>query len=559
MQEFSATKPLAARLDSNGAEMLTRLARLTGNRSGNVAMMFALAIIPFVVIAGLAVDFGRALHVRARLEHALDAAGLAVGAAQGLTQDEAQALGEDFFAANYPESALGAPYELTVTQGEESVVVSARAKVETTLLAIIGKDEIDVGREVEIERDGQDLELVMVLDNTGSMSGSKIDSLRDAADSAAEILFDNAAGREDGLKIGLVPFSSTVNVGTSHERAWWMDADGESPLHSYPLYFNKKVNRWDLFDALREPWAGCVEARPEPYDLDDTAPDPANPETLFVPYFAPDEPGGRGDDDSGYSNSYISDGDWSDYRDYYSYDVGSNYEFTMNEAEAMIDGLEEGEGLVYRDREGAKQANADKYFQGETPRYGGPNDGCSARPITPMTDNESGIRDEIGNMIASGNTNIHNAIAWGVRVLSPGEPFTEGRPWGDDKLVKALIILTDGDNVVRTRSNHNKSDYNAYGYIEEGRFGVVSTSSSTMEDRMDDKTAEVCEIAKDLGTRVYTITFQVSSSSTRSLMENCASKDDDGKALYWNSPSSADLESAFREIAKDLTQLRLKR
>ncbi len=522
-------------------------------------MMFGLAIVPFVVLAGLAIDFGRALHVRARLEHAIDAAGLAVGAAQGLTQEEAQELGSKFFAANYPDEVLGTPYDVTVTLYDQSVTVSAKASVNTTLLGIIGRDSIDVAREVEIERDGQDLELVMVLDNTGSMGGSKIAALRDAADMATEILFDNAAGRPDGLKIGLVPFSSAVNVGTGFERAWWMDANGDSPIHSYPLYFNKKVNRWDLFDALREDWDGCVEARPEPFDLNDTPPNLGDPQTLFVPYFAPDEPGDRGSDDSGYSNSYLSDENWSDYRDSSDYDVGYNYEFSMGQAASMIDGLAEGEGLIYRSSSAAKQANVDKYFSGRTPRRGGPNDGCTARPITPMTDNESAIRAEVGNMIASGTTNIPNGIAWGLRVLSPEVPFSEGRSWNDDKLVKAMIVLTDGDNYINTRSNHNDSAYTSYGYVSEGRFGVVSSSQNTVVSAMNDKTEEVCDIAKGLGARMYTITFQVSSSTTRNMMKSCASTDQDGKALYWDSPSNAALEDAFKEIAKDLTQLRLKR
>ena len=40
-------------------------------------------------------------------------------------------------------------------------------------------------------------------------------------------------------------------------------------------------------------WQGCVEARPNPYNVDDTAATTSNPATLFVPMFAPDEPGDR--------------------------------------------------------------------------------------------------------------------------------------------------------------------------------------------------------------------------------------------------------------------------
>jgi Flp pilus assembly protein TadG len=56
-----------------------------------------------------------------------------------------------------------------------------------------------------------------------------------------------------------------------------------------------KVSRFDLFDRIKGgSWKGCIEARPEPYDVTDDPPSPSNPDTLFVPYFAPDEPGKAG-------------------------------------------------------------------------------------------------------------------------------------------------------------------------------------------------------------------------------------------------------------------------
>ena len=38
-------------------------------------------------------------------------------------------------------------------------------------------------------------------------------------------------------------------------------------------------------------WQGCVEARPYPYNTDDTTPTASTPATLYVPMFAPDEAG----------------------------------------------------------------------------------------------------------------------------------------------------------------------------------------------------------------------------------------------------------------------------
>ena len=53
------------------------------------------------------------------------------------------------------------------------------------------------------------------------------------------------------------------------------------------------ASRFQLYSNLGQKWPGCVETRyaaGKDYDVDDTPADPANPETLFVPTFAIDEP-----------------------------------------------------------------------------------------------------------------------------------------------------------------------------------------------------------------------------------------------------------------------------
>ena len=64
-----------------------------------------------------------------------------------------------------------------------------------------------------------------------------------------------------------------------------------------------------------------------------------------------------------------------------------------------------------------------------------------------------------------------------------------------------------------------------------------------------------CNYAKAQGIRVYTITFQVNSSSTRDMMRSCASSD----SLYFDSPSTSALRDTFEMIAGDLANLRLAR
>lgn len=483
------------------------------NRRGNVAMLFALLLVPIVVMGGGAVDFNMAINARARLAEALDAAALAVGASPNLSTEDSIALARSVVLANYPVREFGDLGNIAVNVDDTNniVTVSGETVVETAFLGLVGIGHLAVDWESEVRRARTSLELVMVLDNTGSMSGSKISALRDAAHLLTEILHDNADD-PDRLEIGLVPFSSTVNVGRDFERVWWLDPDGISPVHSNN--FDPPANRWDVIDSMQyERWDGCVEAREIPYDVEDEEPDPGDPETLFVPYFAPDEPSYF----DGFRNSYMSD---------------------------QMGGYDQL----------ARQSNSLKYA-GVNPSGAASNWGCTARPITPLTQSRSTIDNAISDMIASGTTNIPIGISWGVRVLSPQEPFTEGNAYDDDENIKAMVILTDGENVINGRSNINYSDYSGYGYIREGRLGVITSSSWALGNALDDRTAAACAYAREQGIRVYTITFQVNSQSTRELMRDCASH----PSLYFDSPSNEALRDAFELIAGDLTNLRLSR
>lgn len=158
-------------------------------------------------------------------------------------------------------------------------------------------------------------------------------------------------------------------------------------------------------------------------------------------------------------------------------------------------------------------------------------------------------------MIASGTTNIPIGISWGVRVLSPGMPFTEGVSYDEEGTIKAMVVLTDGENYLDGRNNPNYSHYSGYGYMRDGRLGIQTSSDSTIRNALNDRTEAACEYAKSLGIRVYTITFQVNSSSTRDMMRDCATH----PTLYFDSPSDDALRSAFEMIAGDLTNLRLSR
>ncbi len=485
------------------------------DKRGNIAMIFGLAVIPMVTAAGVGIDLSRAHMVKQRLGHALDAAALAVGTATGKTGDELDAMAQSYFDANYPAAELGVPGTLTLTVTDGVVSMSASAEVDTAMMSVAGYDKLDVSANTEVTRKITGLEVVMVLDNTGSMgSYGKLSALKTAADDLVDILYGEETSSEN-LKIGLVPFAAAVNVGTDYEDSGWIDTTGASSVNG--LNFRNGKHAMQIYGFVtNKSWNGCVEARPTPYDIQDTAPDVAIGDTLWVPYFAPDEP------DNG-----------SDYGYYYP----TNY----------LDDNTDKTDLQKR------QSKNNKY---KTNVYSsGPHTNCSTKAITPLTGTKVTVTDAIEEMNATGTTNIPFGMAWGWRVISPTEPFTEGSPYDDEKFQKVIILLTDGENYIGSYNNHNKSYYNGYGYVKDGRLGTTSASAALTE--LNERTAEVCENIKDENPDkpiiIYTITFQLYNNDIKDLMRNCASDPE----KFFDSPSNSVLKQNFQTIANELSELRI--
>ena len=187
-----------------------RVGTLLGDRRGAVATVVALAIVPLAIAAGVAIDVGRAVAARTSLRTALDAAALA--AAQETSEAAALATLERYLRANYEGTRWGALSGFTVRQGELALAVDARASVPTTLLRVLGVNEIEVGAEAEVTVGGTNLEVALVLDVTGSMAGRPITDLKAAANDLVDIVVRDVQ-TPFYSKVSIVPYSMGVNVG----------------------------------------------------------------------------------------------------------------------------------------------------------------------------------------------------------------------------------------------------------------------------------------------------------------------------------------------------------
>lgn len=567
----------------------------TWNKRGNVVILFGLTIVPIALVVGAATDYGRALIVRDRMASAADAAALAVGSWRGLSEADLKVKAQQFFDANFSTSKLGTAGKVELAFADNDIKVSVNGSVPTTFLKLANISSIDVGATSTVTVGMGTLEVAMALDNSGSMSGSKLSALKTAADDLVETLFAEAKGstKPDPIKISVVPFAAGVNVGPQYADANWMDTGAKNPYHAdaqKEYGASSKLNNFDLFKSLKNSngssveWAGCVEARPYPYDVTDASPT-GNSSTLFVPMFAPDEPDNWtcttstcSYADSGNKRRY--NGAPSGNKSYNNYlpDAGTSStcgSASNADANWVCANGNANCGGSGRNTAGVSEENA---FGGlsidsnKNCKYGtsakkatvanvsvggisaGPNFMCTTPPLLELSDNKAKIKAKINEMVAEGATGVGEGAMWAWRTLSPGAPFTEGRPYKTEDNQKVLILMTDGVNTYYPKSHFLKSWYSIYGYVDQGHLGTTSTSSSTLTDKMNERTLEACTNIKAAGVIVYTVAFAMANENAGlSLLQSCAS----GKDRYFAPNTNSDLISAFRAIGKDISELRI--
>ena len=196
---------------------------LIRDQRGNAMMLTAAMILPIIGFAGSGIDIGRAYMAQIRLQQACDAGTLAGRRAMagGTYNAAAKAEASKMFAVNYSSTAYGSTGVTfnTVAQGTANVNGTATAHLPTTVMRVFAFDGFDLTVNCTAKLEISNTDVMMVLDVTGSMttvnSGDSVDRMT-ALKNATMDFFDTltTADLGDGrLRFGVVPYSSTANVG----------------------------------------------------------------------------------------------------------------------------------------------------------------------------------------------------------------------------------------------------------------------------------------------------------------------------------------------------------
>ena len=193
--------------------MFGSIRKFAKDRKGAFAMQFALMVVPLCVCTGLAIDGGRAFLARYELASALDAAALAVGSTTTEGAD-LNSVAQKYVDANF-KTEHDEPIELDLDVGEKKAMLRGTVKINTYFMPLVGQPTVTVSAESEVRVGGNNVEVAMALDITGSMNATRIAGLK----SAAKILIDevvNTVQTPYFSKIGIVPWSESVYVDTKH-------------------------------------------------------------------------------------------------------------------------------------------------------------------------------------------------------------------------------------------------------------------------------------------------------------------------------------------------------
>jgi Flp pilus assembly protein TadG len=481
---------------------LRRLRRLQKDEEGVVLILVALLIVPLLLVVAVGIDFSQTLVVKRQLSAAVDAAALAIGTDEGeMDQAALDEKAEAYIRAHYPEASFGILTDFNVSRtvnGESDIEVdvSATAEVPTSFMRLGGVETLTVAVSSKVIRRDRNLEVVMVLDNSGSMSSAgKMTAMKDAASGLVGTLFGNQETSAN-IRVGLVPFTGGVNVNVPSTTPW-LDRANPADLNGLILNLLAGESAFDFLSVMQggiaARWGGCVRSRMgnDPggpgYDVSDRVPDPTRKNTLFSAYFKPF-----------FGPLKVS-------------------------------------------------------YLGIIPPGGpfSPNENCPAARVQPLTNAKSTILNAVNAMTADGSTNIPEAIAWGWRLLSSTEPFTQGAAYSDQNTIKALIVLTDGENSV-------SGSFSSYGQGNGGNPQLGPQVNTALNQKMtqvcDNVVADKDGVEGDEDIQLYTIAFNVPPGSTvETLMRNCATKD----SYAYRSQDNSSMQSAFRAIAASLNQLRI--
>jgi Flp pilus assembly protein TadG len=576
----------------SGTSIRTRIynsvRRFSGDLRGNIAPIFAIALLPMLGFVGAAVDYARVNAARSSMQAAMDSAVLMVSkdaaANPTMTSQQITDTAQQYFSALYHDAdafgvTVNAVYTPSTSSAPATIVATGQGTINTDFMKVVGFPQLNFGTSSTSTWGNSRMRVALVLDNTGSMSSNdKMTKLQSAAKDLIDSL--SAFSKTDGdVYISIIPFAKDVNVGTSNVDAPWINWSewlGEPPILD-PAQGGSKPRGWDTVDVtagkdcpftkkdhgftcMDRPatMKGARKADEIPSNgyicpSVDSGKKIAGKTGVFYNgcYTTVTTPGRTIDSGSGASCGSTSNCSCSG--------RGSN---KVCSTPTTYSHLWRGDGTPAT-ADAAPQPSAtadnggwrgcindrdqDKDISNVAPSTATGSDGtpstkfyaeqwtdCLPATITPMSDKWGDLKDQIDAMTPSGNTNQSIGLAWGWQSLSTTNGPIKAQEKDSTHIYQDyIVLLSDGLNT-QNRWSTNDSD-------------------------IDARQELLCQKVKDDNITIFTIQVNINSRDpTSKVLQDCAgSKTDKSISNFQMITDPDQTAGAFQNILTQISQLRI--
>ena len=364
--------------------------RWRANERGNIAIIFALSIIPILSIVGVAVDTQMTLTQKNKVQAVIDSAvifgsrAMQAGASRTeVTQDVTSYV--TALLKQQSNSLDCAPVALEYADDAEDINASIFCSQPTTLSNVFGQTKMNFRVRSGSTYGIGKVEVAFVFDVSGSMGNSgKMADLKAAALDAVDALLPATydASESDDVRLAMTSYDSMVNAGD-----YFRDVTNENPLRTYTATYDEETRvcvRWKRNGKCKK-YSTVTTPRVTSKTINNTC----VKERVGSDAFTDEDPG---------------PGAWLEAA-----------EATYNES---------------RDR-----------WDVET---------CNDIGPLPLTDSRSTLKAYINDLDDFGGTAGHMGVAWGWYLIDPKwdsvwPSASKPLPYDEPDAAKAIIMMTDGE------------------------------------------------------------------------------------------------------------------
>jgi Flp pilus assembly protein TadG len=574
--------------------------RFVRDRRGNIAVTFAIALLPILAFVGAGIDYSRANAARSSMQAALDSTALMLSRdlAQGtITSADIGTKASAYFKALYTSAdaksvAVNASYTASSSSSASNIQLTASGQIVTQFMKLAGFPTMDFSTKATTTWGDVKMRVALALDNTGSMASSnKMTALQNAVAGSGGLIDQlSALAKTPGdVYISVVPFAKVVNVGASNYTQNWIDwTDWQNPPTVQPNNGSYQAAipngsftqaQWDMVG----PGSSCPfkSGNGFPYFSCVSEPTSGSSSASKIP-------------SSGSYNGYICPGYDSASHSYYngcwdSVQTSTRVNWcTGSYCSCPTSGSNVPNNTCSCTGSGSSTvckvntfthtwiANAKSTWTGCVVDRTQPNDTNAVSPATsdvttlfpanqhmenstqycsssaatklaqivPLSYNWSSLKSAVNAMEPTGGTNQAIGMAWAVQSLIPNGVL--GAPAEDANTTynRVIILLSDGLNTEDRWPEYGNGSSQASGNPIDARQALLCSNLKNSKD------------AK--GNYMYTIyTIQVNTSSpadpTSTVLQNCASSPD----KFFMLTSSSQIVTTFNSIGTSLSKLRV--